>query len=171
MTQTKPPAEFDWSALAKPVVMPDKLSVGSITVDVIATVPAPIRERAEASLAINHKQVAAKAASTASRKRIAYHWDCQQVASTEMGDKFVALITKYAKYRPANKDIPHAAEGVAKGQVTARCGKPQHYRDAGEDGIVACDAKAAGAFVGVRYSVRPFEKRKDTATLPGAATS
>lgn len=163
------PAEFTWDALAAPVAMPVKAGVPNITVKVLESVAEVIRKRAEDSLAINTKQVAAKAGSTASRNRVNYRWDVQPVPTVEIGAKFVKEITKYAKYRPDHRDIPHAAEGVAAGQVTARCGEPTYFVT-GDDGIpVAADQTAEGAFLGVRYSVRPFEKRETAARLPGTA--
>lgn len=169
MAASTTPAEFDWAKLDAPKPMPTKTSIGTITVDVLAKVPAPIRERAEASLAINTKAVAAKATSNAARPRVDYHWDIQPVASKEMGEAFIKQVTKYAKYRPADKPIPHIGKDVAKGQCTARTGEVTHYRAVDDDGYVACDAQAEGAFLGVRYSVRPLEVRNTTNRLPGTA--
>lgn len=164
------PAAFDWGTLDAPHAMATKQSTpGTIKVKVLETVPEPIRQRAEQSLTINTERVKAVANSTAKRPRIDYHWDLQPVPNTETGDKFIKLITKYAKYRPADQEIPHAGPASPKGQVTARCGNVGHYRklnDAGE--YVACDEKAEGAFMGVRYSVRPAEQRT-TKRLPGSA--
>ena len=158
--------EYDWSELAAPVAMPNKLNVPNTHVDVIGTIPEAIRQRAETSLTVNAARVAAKAGSTAKRSRIDYHWSVQPVASKEMGAKFVALLAKYAKHRPSDVDVPHAGPDSPKGQVTARTGEPAHYVK-GADGVPeAATPTADGAFLGVRYSVRPFEQRKDTARMP-----
>lgn len=160
---------FDWAALAAPVAMPNKLNPGAIKVDVLATVPEPIRQRVEVSLAINAERVAAKATSTATRPRVDYHWECQPVTDEAMGAEFAKLATKYAKYRPSDKDIPHAGPKSPKGQITVRCGNPGHFVK-GEDGVpVACSESTEGAFYGVRYSARPFEQRQDAARVPGTA--
>lgn len=160
---------FDWGTLAAPVAMPNKPTPSTIKVDVLATVPEPIRQRVEASLTINTERVNAKAKSTAKRARVDYHWECQPVTDEAMGAEFVKLATKYAKYRPSDKDIPHAGPTSPKGQITVRAGAPGHFRK-GEDGApVACAADADGAFYGVRYSARPFEQRNDSARMPGTA--
>jgi len=159
-------AEFDWSELDAPVAMPNKVTVSNTHVDVITLIPEPIRQRAETSLTVNAARVAAKAGSTAKRSRIDYHWSVQPVASKEMGAKFVALLAKYAKHRPSDVDVPHAGPDSPKGQVTARTGEPAHYVK-GADGVPeAATPTADGAWLGVRYSVRPFEQRKDTARMP-----
>lgn len=159
----------DWSTLAAPVTMDNKQGASGIKVNVLESVPAPIRERAEASLTINAERVKARASSSAKRARVDYHWQLQPVADLAMGEQFVKLITKYAKYRPSEGDIPHAGPTSPKGQVTARCGPVGHYRKVADDEYVISSAGAASAFVGVRYSVRPFEQRGDTARLPGSA--
>jgi hypothetical protein len=162
-------AAFDWGNLAEPVAMPNKQGVLNIKVNVLETVPGPIRVRAEASLAINAQRVADKANSAAKRARINYHWDVQPIPDAEWAGRFRYAISKYAKYRPSDKDIPHAAEGSPRGQVTARTGDPGWFRTP-EDGVpVACSEGDDGAFYGVRYSVRPFEQRSDTSALPGTA--
>lgn len=162
-------AKSEWDELPEPVAMPNKQSTGDIKVNVLETVPEPIRVRAEASLAINVKRVAAKASSTAKRARIDYHWDVQPIKDAEQGARFGKLITKYAKYRPSDKDIPHMADGAPKGQVTARTGDPGYFVK-GADGVPVAAAQGdEGAFYGMRYSVRPFEQRGDSARLPGTA--
>lgn len=163
------PAAFDWGTLAAPHAMANKTSPGSIKVDVIKTVPEGIRQRAESSLTINVERVKAVANSNAKRPRIDYHWDLQPVPDKDTGEQFVKLITKYAKYRPADTEIPHAGPNAPKGQVTARCGNVGSFRKDGGGDYVACDEKAEGAFTGVRYSVRPFEQRATTGRLPGSA--
>jgi hypothetical protein len=160
---------FDWAALSVPVTMANKTTPSDIKVNVLETVPDPIRQRAEQSLTINVERVKAVASSTAKRPRIDYHWELQAVADKAMGDEFVKLIGKYAKYRPSDKDIPHAGPNSPKGQVTARCGDPGHYRKMEDGQYVTTDPKHADAFMGVRYSVRPFEQRGDRARLPGTA--
>jgi hypothetical protein len=163
-------ATFDWGTLDAPHAMATKQSTpGTIKVKVLETVPEPIRQRAEQSLTINTERVKAVANSTAKRPRIDYHWDLQPVPDTETGDKFVKLVTKYAKYRPADQEIPHAGPASPKGQVTARCGNVGHYRKVSDGEYVACADTAEGAFMGVRYSVRPHEQRTTTARLPGTA--
>lgn len=161
--------EFDWDKLPEPVAMPNKTVPTTITANVLETVPEPIRKRAEASLAINTKRVAAKAASTAKRARVDYHWDLQPVTDAKMAEAFDKLITKYAKYRPADKPVPHAADDAPKGQVTARTGDPGHFRKDSDGNWAACAAGDDGATYGLRYSVRPFEQRQDATRLPGSA--
>lgn len=160
---------FDWGTLAAPHAMATKTSVGSIKVDVIKTVPEVIRQRAESSLTINVERVKAVANSNAKRPRIDYHWDLQPVPNKDTGEQFDKLLTKYAKYRPADVEIPHAGPNAPKGQVTARTGGVGTYRKTGDGEYIACDATADGAFMGVRYSVRPFEQRSTTARVPGSA--
>lgn len=160
---------YDWATLAPAVAMPNKPVVSAIKVDVLASVPEPIRMRVEASLTINTERVKAKASSSAKRARVDYHWDCQQVTDDKMGAEFVKLATKYAKYRPSAHDIPHKAPTSPPGQITVRAGAPGHYRK-GEDGVpVSCEPTDEGAFYGVRYSARPFEQRQDTKALPGTS--
>lgn len=159
----------DWSALTAPVVMPNKQSPAGITVNVLESVPAPIRERAEASLTINVERVKAQANSKAKRPRIDYHWQLQPVPDTATGEQFAKLLGKYAKYRPSEGDIPHAGPTSPKGQVTARTGNVGSFRKTADDTYEACDATAEGAFLGLRFSVRPFEQRSDTRRAPGTA--
>jgi hypothetical protein len=159
---------YDWSALAAPVVTANKQTPSSIKVDVIASVPEPIRQRAEASLSINVERVKAAARSSAKRARVDYHWELQAVPDEATGNLFVKLITKYAKYRPPEGAVPLAAQNAPRGQVTARCGAVAWYRSVADMEYVACDKTAEAAFMGVRYSVRPFEQRGDTRKLPGS---
>lgn len=163
------PAAFTWAELAPAVAMPTKAAFTGISVNVLESVPEPIRQRAEASLVINTERVKRTAGSSAKRPRIDYHWDLQPVPTTDLGGEFVKLLGKYAKYRPAGKDVPHAGSTSPQGQVTARCGDPGYYRAHGDAEYVACDAAAEGAFLAVRYSVRPLEQRATTARLPGTA--
>lgn len=166
---SKTKAEFDWSALATPVTMANKATPSAIKVNVIETVPDAIRQRAESSLTINTERVKATKGSNAKRARVDYHWELQAVTDAAMGEQFVKLITKYAKYRPADADVPHAGPNSPKGQVTARCGTPGHYRKTEDGEYLNTTKDTAGAFYGVRYSVRPFEQRGDKARLPGTA--
>lgn len=158
----------DWSTLAAPVVMATRQGPSAIKVNVLETVPEPIRQRAEASLTINVERVKAASKSAAKRARVDYHWELQQVPTMAMGEGFTKLITKYAKYRPAEGEIPHASGNSPRGQVTARCGAVGHFRKTADGEYEACAATADGAFIGLRYSVRPFENRKDTARAPGS---
>jgi hypothetical protein len=168
----KPPPDAPadpWAALSAPLAMPTKAPFSGVKVNVLETVPEPIRMRAEASLAINAARVAKKADSTAKRSRVDYHWDVQPFALEATAATFIKLITKYAKYRPSDVAIPHASPDSPKGQVTARCGAIGHYIK-GEDGTAtATDPATPGAFIGVRYSVRPFEQRSDSQRVPGTA--
>jgi hypothetical protein len=160
---------FDWDALPVPVAMANKAGPSAIRVNVLETVPEPIRQRAERSLLINVERVRAVAGSSAKRPRIDYHWELQAVPDAEMGALFVKLITKYAKYRPDGADIPHAGPNAPKGQVTARCGDVAWYRTTADGEHVVTVKDADGAYLGVRYSVRPFEQRATTGRLPGTA--
>jgi hypothetical protein len=161
------PAEFTWDQLAAPTVMPSKRVAASNAIDVLKEVPESIRVRAEVSLADNVKAVAKANASTAVRPRPDYEWRVQPVPTTEIGVKFRQEIARYAKYRPADKTIPHMALGSPVGQVTARTGEPSWYANDAA-GIPQNAAQGdAGAYLGVRYSVRPFEDRKGTARAPG----
>lgn len=160
---------FDWNTLDAPISMPNHVSPTDIKVNVLETVPEPIRVRAEASLAMNVVRVAKAAQSTAKRARVDYEYRVQPVPSVKVGDDFKAQLVKYAKYRPADKPVPHADAAAPKGQVTVRAGNTMYYRNQ-HDGIPeACDATADGAYLGVRYSVRPLEQRSDTHRLPGTA--
>lgn len=163
------PKELDeWAELPAPVAMANKQGPSSITANVLETVPDVIRQRAEASLAINTERVAKVQGSTAKRKRIDYHWDLQPVKDQAQGERFSQAITKYAKYRPSEGTIPHAATTSPRGQVTARCGNPGYFKQVAEGEYEACAATAEGAIMGIRYSVRPFEQRSDTRKLPGS---
>src|SRR5215469_9929569 len=110
--KTTPPAGAEtpadpWAELAPAVAMPTKQGFTGISIDVLAKVPEPIRQRAESSLTVNAARVAAKAGSTAKRVHVNYHWDLQPVSTRQLGEEFAKLLTKYAKYRPADKPIPH----------------------------------------------------------------
>jgi hypothetical protein len=94
----------------------------------------------------------------------------QAFGDKDTGEKFVKMLTKYAKYRPSEGDIPHAGPTSPKGQVTVRTGDVRHYRKVADDEYVATEPATEGAFWGVRYSVRPLEQRGDTARLPGTAS-
>lgn len=157
---------FDWSELAAPLVMADSPSAMTKRVNVLEDVPEPIRQRIEYSLMKTVARISANAGSTAKRPRVEPYWQVQAVPTEDRGAEFVALATRYAKYRPAEGDIPHADGDSPKGQITVRCGTIQHYRQA-EAGLMPCAADAEGAFLGVRYSARPFEARKDRAKVPG----
>ena len=187
--EQEPEREWTWADLADEVEMPSKPVFSGIRANVLVTVPEPIRRKAERSLTINAARVAAKADSTAKRSRVVYHWAIQPVPDEQKGNEFVKALTKYAKYRPTPQaehdescailgdgetpactcpaSIPFAGDKSPAGQVTARCGSVSHYAK-GEDGTYAsCPADAEGAILGVRYSVRPFEQRGDTARVPG----
>jgi hypothetical protein len=169
MTSKTPPTPFTWDQLAPPLESPTKVAGADAKVDVLTVVPEPIRARAEASLSINTQRVAAGTTSQAARPRVDYWWDVQPVPDEERGKEFAAFLVKYAKYRPADKPVPHAAANSPKGQVTARPQAPGWWRKTEDGKSVACTQDATGAFLGVRYSVRPFEQRKDSARLPGTA--
>lgn len=159
----------DWDTLPEPVAMPAKVVNVDIKANVVDSVPAPIRMRAEASLAINAAKVAKKAGSTSARKRVDYDWPVQRVASEKMGADFKRLVVKYAKYRPSEGEIPFKGDDSPVGQVTARAGDPTWFV-LKEDGTYSEAAQTDdGAFLGVRYSVRPFEARSDSARVPGTA--
>jgi len=160
---------FDWGTLDSPVAMPDKKVGTDIKANVLETVPEPIRQRCEASLAINTARVAAKPAKEGKRPRVNYHWDVQPLPNQKIADDFIKAITKYAKYRPLLADIPFASPDVARGQVTARCGEPSWFVKDGDGTPEASEQGKDGAFYGVRYSVRPFEQRSSAARLPGTA--
>jgi hypothetical protein len=164
---TLTPEPFSWGDMPAPVLMPTRPPVTVHAVDVISEIPEPIRMRAESSLARNTLALAKSAGSQAKRPRIDYVWSVQQVASAEMGAEFVKLITRYCKYRPSGKPIPHADADSKPGQVTVRCGEVTQYRKAADGTLIACAPDADGAFTGVRYSVRPYEQRGTTARLPG----
>lgn len=158
---------FDWAQLDAPIVMPTKTAATAITANVLETVPEQIRQRAETSLFFNVKAKAAKANSSAKRARVNYHWDFQPVTSQKMAAAFDRLITKYAKYRPDIDNVPFAQTGSPRGQVTARTGNPGWFARTAEGEFTPCKPDSEGAMYGLRYSVRPFEQRKDSARLPG----
>lgn len=157
----------EWDELAAPVVMPNTMSSTNTPIDVLAIVPEPIRIRAEANLAVNTVRVGAQAGSQASRPRVDYHWEVQRVRDEAQGKAFAEFLVKYAKHRPDTKDIPHRDAKAPTGQVTARPQAPAFYRLLADGKPIATDEKADGAFLGVRYSVRPFEQGKGTKRLPG----
>lgn len=160
--------DMDWDTLPEPVAAPVRVVDVRISPKVLESVPEPIRKRAEANLAVNTALVAKKSGSTSARKRIPYDWQVQRVASEQMGVKFKNMLVKYAKYRPADAEIPHAGENSPKGQVTARAGEPTYFVN-NEDGTYEqAEKDAPGAYLGVRYSVRPFEARSDSARVPGS---
>ncbi|SRR5216683_2358838 len=163
---TEPPAD-EWAALSPPVAVPDRAPFQGISVNVVETIPVTIRQRAENSLTANAARVKAKAGATTARKRVDYRWDVQPVATVEQGIKFTALLVKYAKYRPADKVVPFIGDKSPKGQVTARKGEPIYYVTKPDGTVEDCTPDTEGAFLGVRYSVRPFEQRSTTARLPG----
>lgn len=169
--QTAPDAAASpWDALQAVVAMPSKpTGIGNFKVNVLKNVHPAIRQRAEASLAINTAAVADKAGSKSSRPRVDYHWDVQPVIDKAMAEAFDKAISKYAKYRPAEGDIEFKADESPMGQVTCRTGVPTHYK-LPEDGVpVVCNENDEGAFWGIRYSVRPLEVRGDSKRLPGTA--
>lgn len=168
MAATDPPQD-EWAALPAAVPMPAKKAAPPVRPNVLETVPDPIRERLEQSLALSCKAKAKAAASSAKRPRIDYDWQLQPVSDVDQGKRFIGHCAKYAKYRPTNTTIPHRQDGTPDGQITVRTGDPLFFiaTDKGYD--VAPDAKAEGAFLAVRFSARPFENRNDTARLPGSA--
>lgn len=166
---TDTPTPSEWAALDTPFDMPNKQNFGSIKVNVLESIDQNIRVRAEASLAINTVQVNAKTDSNAKRPRINYAWAVQKVASVEQGQRFSKALAKYAKYRPSEGNIPYRVEPSPMGQVTCRTGDVSYYR-IGDDGIpVTCKPTDDGVFLGIRYSVRPLERRGDANRLPGTA--
>lgn len=165
----QPKAVTEWDELEPAVAMPNTVSVGNIKVNVLESVPEAIRSRAEASLAVNTKAVADKAGSAAKRARVNYHWSVQKVVSKEQGERFDKALSKYGKYRPATGDIPHKAEQSPMGQVTVRTGVVCHYKLNDKNVPVVCGEKDEGAYLGLRYSVRPLEQRGDANRLPGTA--
>lgn len=163
------PAKSEWDELPEPVAMPNTQGNTNTPVDVLAIVPEPIRVRAEANLAINTKRVAAKADSGAGRPRVDYHWEVQRVSDEAQGKRFAEFLVKYAKYRPDTKELPHRHADSPIGQVTARPQAPAWYRLTIDGKPIATTADAEGAYLGVRYSVRPFEQGKGANRLPGTA--
>lgn len=156
-----------WATLPEPVPMPSKYTPANGKVDVIADVPQVIRQRAETSLATNAARLLKTADSTAQRPRVDYHWDVQKVTDTKQGQDFADHLTRYGKYRPVRDDIPFADAGSPQGQVTARCMPAQYYCTDADGDVVSSDAGDDGAFLGIRYSVRPFEQRNAGRRLPG----
>lgn len=159
----------DWDTLPEPAAMPVKVVNVDIKVNVVESVPAPIRMRAEDSLAVNAARVAKKEGSTSARKRVDYDWPVQRVASEKMGADFKRLLVKYAKYRPSEGGIPFKADNSPLGQVTARAGDPTWFAMQENGTYTEAAQTDDGAFLGVRYSVRPFEARRDSARVPGTA--
>ena len=168
---TTPEPAIDWGTLASVIPLAADTTPAGRTINVIAEIPEPIRQRAELSLAENTRRVAVHAAKIGTRARVNYRWDLQQVATVKMGEKFAAALVRYSKYRPANVAIPHREAGTPDGQVTARCGAPAWFKLSTAGEAVPCSNNDEGAFLGVRYSVMPFEQRKATARLPGTTTS
>jgi hypothetical protein len=159
--------EFDWNELDGPLEMPSKQGQAVTRIDVITEIPELIRARAEESLGINAVRVAAKLTSRASRPRVDYFWLIQPVKSEAMGKKFCDLMLRYAKYRPSDGVIPFIGEESPMGQVTCRMGEIGWYKTDANNENIACTATAEGAFLAVRYSVRPFEQRSSASRLPG----
>lgn len=163
------PEPSPWDDLQPVVAMPNKTTPGDFKVNVLESVHAAIRERAEASLAINAKRVADKAGSNAKRARVDYHWDVQPFTLKPTAEGFVKQLAKYARYRPSTGDIPFKAENSPMGQVTCRTGDITWYKT-GADGVpTACAATDDGAYLGLRFSVRPLEQRGGSKRLPGTA--
>jgi hypothetical protein len=165
------PAAFDWDTLGDVLVMPNKVGTPSTVVDVMTTVPAAIRRRAEANLAANAIAVAKVSESTARKPRPDYVWVVQPVPTREIGLDFCGHLVQYAKYRPASATLEYAHLNAPRGQVTARFGEPSWYVNGLGDVPVAATEAADGAYLGVRWSVRPFENRSGAARLPGTAAS
>lgn len=160
---------FNWDAMAQPIVMPTKAVVSQAVANVLETVPEPIRQRAEMSLALNAAAKAAHPRGSAKRARVPYHWEFQPVTDDKMAAAFDRLLTKYAKYRPNVQDIPFAHKDSPRGQITARTGAPGWFVRDESGELVPCQPTEPGAMYGLRYSVRPFEQRQDTARMPGTA--
>jgi len=148
--------------------MPSKLVTAAKRVDVLAEIPERIRKELEHSLMKTVARYAAKADSTAKRVRIEPYWALFVVATEDMGAEFSKLAARYAKYRPADKDMPHADVDSPKGQITVRTGAVTRYRQTDAGPVASPDASPAESFLAVRYSARPFEGRKDTSKAPGA---
>lgn len=159
----------EWDALPEPKVMENKTVATGSRANVLVTIPAPIRKRAEQSLTENSKRKAAAAASNATRLRVDYHWQIQPVTSIEQGKRFADALTKYAKYRPENLPIEFIGPDSPLGQITARCGDVSWYFTHEDGETTTSDASTQGAYLGVRYSVRPFEARNTAARVPGAS--
>lgn len=170
---TKPEADAkpvsEWDDLKPAVSMPNKTFDGNIRVNVLDSIHQAIRSRAEASLAVNTTAVAAKTTSNAKRARVNYQWDVQPIADAQQGERFDKALSKYAKYRPATGDIPFKAEHSPMGQVTCRTGVPIFYKTGSDGKPEACAETDEGAYLGLRYSVRPLEQRGDSNRLPGTA--
>lgn len=166
---TAPELDDEFASLPPPVAHNPGDSKRDYRFDAIAGTSEHIRQRAEQSLAVNAKRVAAKDASTAARPRVNYHWDIQPVKDAHQGSRFVRALEKYAKYRPDHENIPFRGIDAPWGQVTARCGAPILWvTDDGTDRPrVAADTDPG--YWGVRYSVRPLEQRGAKHRLPGSA--
>ena len=158
---------FNWSDLPASIAAPTRTTVVAAKVDVLTEVPEPIRIRAEMSLAKTVARIKAKANSQAARVRIDPAWQIQEVFSEQMGKEFARLLTRYCKYRPADKPVPHADSDSPKGQVTVRVGNVQKFKDTADGWIAMREGDTAAGMLGVRYAVKPFETRKGQARLPG----
>lgn len=160
---------FSWDNLDAPAVMPSKVSTPNVKVNVLESVPGQIRQRAELSLAVNTAKVAAATGADAKRKRVDYDWRVQPVPSMKIAAQFIEHLSSYAKYRPDDKLIEFADVTSPSGQVTARTGEPSWYRLSSAKVPEACAESDDGAYLGVRYSVRPLEIRGGARRLPGTA--
>jgi hypothetical protein len=158
---------FDWNALGDSIAMPTRAVAADRKVDAIAETPAPIRQRIETSLMKTVARYAAKASSTAKRVRVDPYWSVQPVKDEAMGNDFIKKATRYAKYRPAEGEVPFADSESPRGQITVRCGKVMPYRKTEDGEVIPVDLASDDTFWGVRYSARPFEGRKGTARMPG----
>ena len=167
---TKPPDEtpFNWNDLETPLLMPDRIAYPPVARDVISEVPAAIRMRIEDQLAINVVAIKKAAVSAAKRPRIDYEYRVQRVPDTKVGEEYREYLKLYAKHRPEDGTIPHKHGTSPFGQITIRTGEVRAYRLLSSGIPVACDATEDGAFLGVRYSARPFEERSGARKLPGS---
>lgn len=190
-TQTDAPAQaFNWDELLEPEASPVKASsVFAPRVSVLESIPAPIRQRAEISLAETAAGMHAYAAAGKNVKNYIPPWKIQPVPSQEQGKEFAKLLRKYGQYRPEsgpeNTPIPFLVPAIFDGknitplgQVTIRIGEPAWFERT-TDGLIPAkklteaqlkkpaELIKKGYTLAVRYVVKPLETRKATTTLPG----
>ena len=154
--------DFSWDNLAAPVVLPKPKQKVQYSGDVIAAVPATIRERVEKLLAVNVARVAATSSSTAARPRVDYEWYLQPVPDKERAESFSKLVAKYCRNRPSTDTIPFRHESSPLGPITVRFAETGYYKTLDDGDVAPCASTADKAMLCVRYSARQFQARSDS---------
>lgn len=168
---TKAP-EFDWDALL-PAQEAPAVSTAPKRFE-ITSIPAPLRQRIELSLAGTMKAIKdarAKAIKDQkdpekAEKEVPPQWKLQPVGSVGQAEEFLKLVRKYAQYRPSAENggekLEYREPGTPVGQITLRGAHVQYVAKASEVDQskrkhLAPEGIAPGHYV--RYAAKPLENR------------